>query len=41
MEVEDLAQHGIQALPSSLPLVDFTQAKPHRSSRYSTVVAAT
>ena len=35
----DVAQHGLQPLPASLPLVDFAQAKPYRSSRYSTVLA--
>jgi hypothetical protein len=35
----DVAQHGVQPLPSSLPLVDFARAAPHRSRRYSTVVA--
>ena len=36
----DVAQHGLQPLPASLPLVDFARAQPYRSSRYSTVVAA-
>jgi len=36
----DVSQHGLQHLPESLPLVDFARAAPHRSSRYSTVVAA-
>jgi hypothetical protein len=36
----DVAQHGVQPLPASLPLVDFARAAPHRSTRYSTVVAA-
>ena len=35
----DVSQHGIQPLPASLPLVDFARAEPHRSSRYSTVLA--
>src|ERR687894_2291994 len=35
----DVARHGVQPLPASLPLVDFARAAPHRSSRYSTVVA--
>src|ERR671921_214404 len=35
----DVAQHGLQPLPKSLPLVDFAQAKPYRSRRYSTVIA--
>ena len=39
-EARDVAQHGVQALPPSLPLVDFGRAQPHRSSQYSTVVAA-
>src|ERR671913_2126497 len=36
---KDVSQHGIQPLPASLPLVDFARAAPHRSSRYSTVIA--
>ena len=35
----DVARHGLQPLPASLPLVNFAQAKPYRSSRYSTVIA--
>jgi hypothetical protein len=35
----DVAQHGLQPLPASLPLVDFAQAKPYRSRRYSTILA--
>jgi hypothetical protein len=35
----DVDQHGLQPLPKSLPLVDFTRSRPHRSGRYSTVVA--
>ena len=36
----DVAQHGLQPLPAaSLPLADFAQAKPYRSSLYSTVLA--
>jgi hypothetical protein len=35
----DVSQHGIQPLPSTLPLVDFARAAPHRSGRYSTVIA--
>jgi hypothetical protein len=35
----DVAHHGIQPLPPSLPLVDFVRAKPYRSSRYTTVLA--
>src|SRR5918996_174137 len=35
----DVAHHGLQPLPKSLPLVDFAQAKPYRSRRYSTVIA--
>src|SRR5215210_8834804 len=35
----DIDQHGLQPLPESLPLVDFAQARPHRSRRYTTVVA--
>jgi hypothetical protein len=39
-KAKDMAQHGVQPLPLSLPLVDFAQAQPYRSSRYTTVVAA-
>ena len=35
----DVARHGLQPLPASLPLVDFAQSQPYRSSRYSTVLA--
>jgi hypothetical protein len=35
----NVALHGLQPLPESLPLVDFARAAPHRSSRYSTVLA--
>ena len=35
----DVARHGLQRLPASLPLVDFAQAQPYRSSRYSAVLA--
>jgi hypothetical protein len=38
-KAEDVAWHGVQPLPESLPLVGFARAAPHRSSRYSTVVA--
>jgi hypothetical protein len=34
----DVARHGLQPLPDSLPLVDFARAKPYRG-RYSTVLA--
>jgi len=34
----DVAQHGLQPLPESLPLVDFARAKPYRG-RYSTILA--
>jgi hypothetical protein len=37
-KARDVALHGVQPLPSSLPLVDFAQAKPYRG-RYSTVDA--
>ena len=39
-KARDVARHGLQPLPPSLPLVDFARAQFHRSSRYSTVVAA-
>ncbi len=39
-KARDLAHHGVQPLPASLPLVDFAQAQPYRSRRYTTVVAA-
>jgi hypothetical protein len=35
----DVAQHGLQPLPESLPLVDFARAEPYRSRRYTTVLA--
>jgi hypothetical protein len=38
-KARDIGRHGVQSLPPSLPLVDFARAQPHRSSRYSTVVA--
>jgi hypothetical protein len=38
-KASDIARHGVQPLPAPLPLVDFERARPHRSSRYSTVVA--
>ena len=37
---KDVARHGVHPLPASLPLVEFARAAPHRSTRYSTVVAA-
>jgi hypothetical protein len=37
-KARDVALHGLQTLPESLPLVDFAQAKPYRG-RYTTVVA--
>src|SRR5829696_4435893 len=36
----DVSQHRIQPLPASLPLVEFARPAPHRSTRYSTVIAA-
>jgi hypothetical protein len=39
-KASDVAQHGVQTLPASLPLVDLVRAQPHRSRRYSTVVGA-
>jgi hypothetical protein len=39
-KASDVARHGVQPLPASLPLVDFARAQPYRSSRYTTVVAA-
>jgi hypothetical protein len=38
-KASDVAQHGVQPLPASLPLVDFAQARPYRSGRYTTVSA--
>jgi hypothetical protein len=35
----DVDGHGLQPLPEALPLVDFAQAEPYRSERYSTVDA--
>src|SRR5262245_36226187 len=37
----DVALHGVQILPPSLPLVDFERARPHRSLRYTAVPAST
>lgn len=37
---DDVARHGIQPLPETLPLVDYARARPHRSSRYTAVRAA-
>lgn len=37
-KAKDVAWHGLQPLPESLPIVDFERAEPYRS-RYSTVVA--
>jgi len=39
-QARDVTQHGIQVLPTVLPLVDFVQAQPYRSRRYTAVVAA-
>ena len=36
----DIEQHGLQKLPAVLPIVDFTQARPYRSRRYTTLTAA-
>jgi hypothetical protein len=36
----DVAQHGVQPLPMTLPFVDFERARPHRSARYAAVPAA-
>jgi hypothetical protein len=33
----DVDRHGLQPLPEALPLVDFAQAEPYRSGRYSAV----
>ena len=38
-KARDVSQHGLQPLPTSLPLVDFAGAQPYPSTRYSTVVA--
>ncbi len=35
----DVAQQGLQALPEILPLVDFAQAHPYRSRRYTPIAA--
>jgi hypothetical protein len=39
-KASNVANHGVQPLPASLPLVDFGRSRPHRSSQYTTVVAA-
>jgi hypothetical protein len=36
----DVDEHGVQQLPTILPLVDFERARSHRSPRYATVSAA-
>jgi len=36
----DIAQHGVQPLPETLPLVNFQRARPHRSRWYAAVPAA-
>src|SRR5262245_27985184 len=36
----DAMSHGLQALPTVLPLVNFTQAQPYRSQRYQAIAAA-
>ena len=36
----DVACHGLQPLPTSLPLVNFTQAGPYRSQHYRAIPAA-
>jgi hypothetical protein len=38
-KAKDVAHHGLQPLPESLPLVDFARAEPYRSRRYTTVLA--
>jgi len=37
---DDIAQHGVQPLPPSLPFVDFERAEPYRSRRYAMLPAA-
>ncbi len=39
-KASNVAMHGIQPLPGTLPLVDFGRSRRHRSSQYTTVVAA-
>ena len=36
----DVAQHGVQVLPTVLPRVDFTQAQPYRSLQHKSIEAA-
>jgi hypothetical protein len=36
----DAASHGLQALPTVIPLANFTQAQPYRSQRYKAIAAA-
>lgn len=36
----DVAQHGVQSLPSVLPLVDFPRVRPYRRRRYGAAPAA-
>jgi len=35
----DVAHHGLQELPKVLPLVDFVQARPHRSAQHKMIPA--
>ena len=39
-QAREIAQHGVQKLPATLPLVDFTRAQPYRSHQYTTIAAA-
>jgi hypothetical protein len=36
----EVAEHGVQPLPTILPLVDFERARPHRSLRHTAVPAS-
>ena len=37
----DVAQHGMQPLPDTIPLVDYEKAQPYRSHQYQPVLANT
>ena len=39
-KASNVAQHGMQMLPTVLPLVDFELARPHRSRRHNAVTVA-
>jgi hypothetical protein len=38
-QARDVALHGVQALPTALPCVDFAQSRPHRSRQHTALPA--